>query len=384
MTYSVKEIFLTLQGEGGQAGRAAVFLRFSGCNLWSGREQDRATAVCTFCDTDFVGTDGEGGGRLRDAEALARAVARCWTGSADSKLVVCTGGEPLLQLDRPLIDALHGEGFDIAIETNGTLRAPAGIDWICVSPKADAPLAQTKGNELKLVYPQPDVDPAKFIDLDFQHFFLQPMDGPEREAATAAAVRYCLEQGFQVYLLEWEPASSLTGNNGINEHAQAVFECVAKISEESRGARPFLIGHSLGGTLAAICGAVAPQSVRGLVLLSAPLCFEPGTSKFRDALISLVPSALSDADSFPGSLLSHVTVMASPGAFVWSRLRDAALSVADPRAMEIHARVERWALDEVAVSGKLFHQMIGWLYRENRLCRGILNVRGNCPGSCGA
>jgi polyhydroxyalkanoate synthase subunit PhaC len=199
-------------------------------------------------------------------------------------------------------------------------------------------------------------------------------------APSASAVRYCLEQGFQVYLLEWEPASSLTGNNGINEHAQAVFECVAKISEESRGARPFLIGHSLGGTLAAICGAVAPQSVRGLVLLSAPLCFEPGTSKFRDALISLVPSALSDADSFPGSLLSHVTVMASPGAFVWSRLRDAALSVADSRAMEIHARVERWALDEVAVSGKLFHQMIGWLYRENRLCRGILNVRDKRVG----
>ena len=192
MTYSVKEIFLTLQGEGGQAGRAAVFCRFAGCNLWSGREEDRATAVCTFCDTDFVGVDGTGGGKFRTAAALARAVAAEWTGPGDGRLVVCTGGEPLLQLDAALIEALHAEGFAIAVETNGTLAAPTGIDWICVSPKADAPLAQMRGEELKLVFPQKGVDPARFLALDFERFFLQPMDGPDRDAATEAAVAYCL------------------------------------------------------------------------------------------------------------------------------------------------------------------------------------------------
>jgi 7-carboxy-7-deazaguanine synthase (Cx14CxxC type) len=192
MTYSVKEIFLTLQGEGGQAGRAAVFCRFAGCNLWSGREEDRAGAVCTFCDTDFVGVDGPGGAKFASAEALAGAVKAAWTGPPDNALVVCTGGEPLLQLDPPLIDALHGAGFDIAIETNGTLEAPAGIDWICVSPKADSALAQKHGQELKLVYPQAGVDPERFAALDFEHFFLQPMDGPDRDAATLAAVAYCL------------------------------------------------------------------------------------------------------------------------------------------------------------------------------------------------
>jgi 7-carboxy-7-deazaguanine synthase (Cx14CxxC type) len=193
MTYSVKEIFLTLQGEGGQAGRAAVFCRFSGCNLWSGRERDRSQAVCTFCDTDFVGTDGPGGGRFASAGDLAAAVAAQWRGSPDHRLVVCTGGEPLLQLDTPLIDALHAAGFSVAVETNGTLAAPPGIDWICVSPKADAPLAQTSGEELKLVFPQAGVDPARFEPLDFARFFLQPMDGPDREAATAAAIAYCLD-----------------------------------------------------------------------------------------------------------------------------------------------------------------------------------------------
>jgi 7-carboxy-7-deazaguanine synthase (Cx14CxxC type) len=193
MTYSVKEIFLTLQGEGGQAGRAAVFCRFAGCNLWSGREADRAGAVCTFCDTDFVGTDGPGGGRFASPEALAAAVAATWRGPAEHRLVVCTGGEPLLQLDASLINALHGAGFAIAIETNGTLPAPEGIDWICVSPKAQAPVVQTRGQELKLVYPQSGVDPARFENLDFERFFLQPMDGPHREAATTAAVAYCLD-----------------------------------------------------------------------------------------------------------------------------------------------------------------------------------------------
>ena len=192
MTYSVKEIFLTLQGEGGQAGRAAVFCRFAGCNLWSGREADRAAAVCDFCDTDFVGTDGPGGGKFRNAGDLAGAVEGRWTGGAGGRLVVCTGGEPLLQLDPPLIGALHGRGFEVAIETNGTIAAPPGVDWICVSPKADAPLAQTRGQELKLVYPQGGVDPARYLELDFEHFFLQPMDGPDREAATAAAIDYCL------------------------------------------------------------------------------------------------------------------------------------------------------------------------------------------------
>jgi 7-carboxy-7-deazaguanine synthase (Cx14CxxC type) len=193
MSYAVKEIFLTLQGEGGQAGRAAVFCRFAGCNLWSGREEDRAAAVCTFCDTDFVGMDGEGGGRFAGAEDLVRAVAARWRGAGDDRLVVCTGGEPLLQLDPPLIDAFHAAGFSIAVETNGTIAAPPGLDWICVSPKADAALAQTRGHELKLVFPQVGVDPARFEHLDFERFFLQPMDGLHREANTEAAVAYCLE-----------------------------------------------------------------------------------------------------------------------------------------------------------------------------------------------
>ncbi|MHB8530070.1 MAG: 7-carboxy-7-deazaguanine synthase [Caulobacteraceae bacterium] len=192
MTYSVKEIYLTLQGEGGQAGRAAVFCRFSGCNLWTGREQDRAGAVCTFCDTEFVGTDGPGGGKFMTARDLATAAARVWSGPAEHRLVVCTGGEPLLQLDPPLIEAFHGGGFSIAIETNGTLTAPPDVDWICVSPKAGAALVQRRGQELKLVFPQQGVDPARFEDLDFERFFLQPMDGPDREAATSAAIAYCL------------------------------------------------------------------------------------------------------------------------------------------------------------------------------------------------
>ena len=192
MTYSVKEIFLTLQGEGGQAGRPAVFCRFAGCNLWSGREIDRAKAVCTFCDTDFVGMDGPGGGRFSDADALADAIAAAWTGGADNRLVVCTGGEPLLQLDAPLVTALHARGFTIAVETNGTLAAPDGVDWVCVSPKAQAPVVQTSGQELKLVFPQTGVDPARFAGLDFERFYLQPMDGPDRLANTEAAIAYCL------------------------------------------------------------------------------------------------------------------------------------------------------------------------------------------------
>jgi 7-carboxy-7-deazaguanine synthase (Cx14CxxC type) len=193
MTYSVKEIFLTLQGEGGQAGRAAVFCRFAGCNLWSGREEDRATAACDFCDTDFVGTDGEGGGKFATAEDLARAIAGKWIGEGEQRrLVVFTGGEPLLQLDGPLINAAHHLGFEIAVETNGTIAAPDGVDWICVSPKSDEALAQRSGQELKLVYPQPGVDPARFEHLDFERFYLQPMDGPDREANTRAAIAYCL------------------------------------------------------------------------------------------------------------------------------------------------------------------------------------------------
>ena len=193
MTYSVKEMFLTLQGEGGQAGRAAVFCRFAGCNLWSGREQDRAAAVCTFCDTDFVGVDGEGGAKFETAEALADAILAKWTGGERNRLVVLTGGEPLLQVDGPLIVALHHRGFEIAVETNGTVAAPDGLDWICVSPKADAVLAQMSGQEIKLVYPQAGVDPARFEDLDFERWFLQPMDGPDQEANTRAAIAYCLE-----------------------------------------------------------------------------------------------------------------------------------------------------------------------------------------------
>jgi 7-carboxy-7-deazaguanine synthase (Cx14CxxC type) len=192
LTYAVKELFLTLQGEGGQTGRRAVFLRFAGCNLWSGREADRATAVCSFCDTDFVGTDGEGGGKFADAAALADAAAATWGTTLAHRLIVCTGGEPLLQLDPALVDALHARGFSIAIETNGTQVPPPGIDWICVSPKANAPLKLTRGNELKLVFPQALAMPDRFEDLDFEHFFLQPMDGPDRAANTAAAIDYCL------------------------------------------------------------------------------------------------------------------------------------------------------------------------------------------------
>jgi 7-carboxy-7-deazaguanine synthase (Cx14CxxC type) len=193
MSYQVKEIYYTLQGEGAQTGRAAVFLRFAGCNLWSGREKDRAGAVCTFCDTDFVGVNGPGGGGFRDADSLARAVAGKWSaGKTGRPYVVCTGGEPLLQLDEALIAALHAEGFEVGIESNGTMPAPRGLDWICVSPKADAPLKLTVGNELKLVYPQELAPPERFSELDFDHFFLQPMDGPSRDANTRAATEYCL------------------------------------------------------------------------------------------------------------------------------------------------------------------------------------------------
>ena len=192
MTYAVKELFLTLQGEGAQTGRRAVFLRFAGCNLWTGREQDRSAAVCRFCDTDFVGTDGPGGGKFTSAASLAETVSQTWGPAARHRLVVCTGGEPLLQLDTPLIDALHAKGFEIAIESNGTQVAPAGIDWICVSPKAAAPLLLTHGNELKLVFPQPLAMPDRFEHLDFEHFFLQPMDGPDRDANTQAAIAWCL------------------------------------------------------------------------------------------------------------------------------------------------------------------------------------------------
>jgi len=193
MAYSVKEIFYTLQGEGGQTGRPAVFCRFAGCNLWSGREADRAGAVCTFCDTDFVDTDGPGGGRFDTAEALAAAVAAaCPAGAAGTRFVVCTGGEPLLQLDAAVVTALHANGFEIAVETNGTRLAPAGLDWVCVSPKAGADLLLRTGDELKLVYPQAGAEPERFEALAFRHFFLQPMDGPAREQHTQAALRYCL------------------------------------------------------------------------------------------------------------------------------------------------------------------------------------------------
>jgi len=195
VTYSVKEIFYTLQGEGANVGRAAVFCRFAGCNLWTGREEDRQDAVCTFCDTDFVGTNGPGGGKFRTAEELAAAVAAAWPGSAAHArpFVVCTGGEPLLQLDAAALEALHAAHFEVAIETNGTQNPPPGIDWICVSPKAGAPLLLTSGNELKLVYPQLTAQPERFEHLDFEHFFLQPMDGPQRERNTQLALRYCLE-----------------------------------------------------------------------------------------------------------------------------------------------------------------------------------------------
>ncbi|MGD0294267.1 MAG: 7-carboxy-7-deazaguanine synthase [Terracidiphilus sp.] len=195
MSYAVKEIYYTLQGEGAQAGRAAVFCRFTGCNLWSGREEDRAEAKCRFCDTDFVGVDGGGGGRFESAEKLAEAIEQEWPAdsSLDKRFVVCTGGEPLLQLDGKLIAALHGREFEIAVETNGTIAAPEGVDWLTVSPKAGAELVQRSGDELKLVFPQLGVDPAEFEGLAFRHFFVQPMDGPHREANTRLAVRYCLD-----------------------------------------------------------------------------------------------------------------------------------------------------------------------------------------------
>jgi 7-carboxy-7-deazaguanine synthase len=216
--YAVKEIFYTLQGEGAQTGRAAVFCRFAGCNLWSGREADRATAICRFCDTEFADTNGPGGGKFASAEQLAEAVEEIWlarnvrkatagpstpplapgaTGSAQDdrrrrRFVVCTGGEPLLQLDAGLIGALHTRGFEIAVETNGTVAAPEGLDWICVSPKAGTELKQRSGDELKLVYPQAGAEPEKFADWDFRHFFVQPMDGAQREENTRLALEYCL------------------------------------------------------------------------------------------------------------------------------------------------------------------------------------------------
>ena len=193
MSYAVKEIYYTLQGEGANVGRPAVFLRFAGCNLWSGREEDRASATCDFCDTDFVGTDGPAGGKFATARELAAAVAAAWPGDAKRRFVVCTGGEPLLQLDAPLVAALHATGFDVAIETNGTLLPPPGIDWVCVSPKAGAALVLRSGHELKLVYPQDGLPPENVAGLAFCHFFLQPMDGPDRIRNTDLALRYCLE-----------------------------------------------------------------------------------------------------------------------------------------------------------------------------------------------
>lgn len=194
MSYLVKEIFFTLQGEGFNAGTPAVFCRFSGCNLWTGREEHRAIAVCQFCDTDFVGTDGIGGGKFSTATKLASAVAAVWTGKTTTeRLVVCTGGEPLLQLDADAIEALHGKGFRIAVETNGTVAVPPGLDWVCVSPKAGAELVVTTGDELKLVYPQNGLEPEDVAHLSFRHRFLQPMDGPHREENTTRAVQYCLD-----------------------------------------------------------------------------------------------------------------------------------------------------------------------------------------------
>ena len=196
MGYVVKEVFATLQGEGFHTGRVSVFCRFAGCNLWTGRETSRASAVCKFCDTDFVGTDGPGGGHFSDAVSLADHIAATWPtdhGGRDGKpFVVCTGGEPLLQLDRPLVDALHDRGFTIAIETNGTIVVPHDVDWVCMSPKADADVVVTSGDELKLVYPQTGGPPERYAELEFDHFFLQPMDGPEREQNTVAAIDYCL------------------------------------------------------------------------------------------------------------------------------------------------------------------------------------------------
>jgi len=194
MSYAVKEIFYTLQGEGAQTGRAAVFCRFAGCNLWSGREADRADAICRFCDTDFADTNGPGGGKFASAVELTSAVAEKWPAGAGGRpFVVCTGGEPLLQLDAKLIEELHRRGFEIAVESNGTIAAPEGIDWLCVSPKAGAKLAQKAGDELKLVYPQAGAEPDMFEELPFRHYFLQPMDGPERDTNTRLALRYCME-----------------------------------------------------------------------------------------------------------------------------------------------------------------------------------------------
>ncbi|MDQ2764138.1 MAG: 7-carboxy-7-deazaguanine synthase [Pseudomonadota bacterium] len=193
MSYAVKELFETLQGEGAQAGRASVFCRFTGCNLWSGREEDRDAAACRFCDTDFVGLDGLGGGRFADADALAIAIEAAWLGGREQRYVVFTGGEPLLQLDAALLEAVHARGFEAACETNGTLDAPQGLDWICVSPKIGTPIRLRSGSELKLVFPQPGLDPESLASLSFKHRWLQPMDGPDRAANTEAAVAYCLK-----------------------------------------------------------------------------------------------------------------------------------------------------------------------------------------------
>jgi 7-carboxy-7-deazaguanine synthase (Cx14CxxC type) len=192
VTYQVKEIFYTLQGEGARTGRPAVFLRFAGCNLWTGQEPDRSRAICNFCDTDFVGTNGPGGGKFASARELARAVGSAWSGDRTARYVVCTGGEPLLQLDEALIAALHDEVFEIAIETNGTLAVPAGVDWVCVSPKAGAEFVAKSGDELKLVFPQRGTEPERYTGLSFSHFFLQPMDGPEVGRNTREAIEYCL------------------------------------------------------------------------------------------------------------------------------------------------------------------------------------------------
>ena len=194
MSYAVKEAFLTLQGEGVQSGSRAVFLRFAGCNLWSGREQDRATAQCNFCDTDFVGTDGEGGGKFADAETLAAHVERLWRGGEEERLVVITGGEPMLQLDEALIDALHERSFRVAVESNGTLPATPGIDWLCISPKGLTEVVQRHGDELKLVWPQPEIDPAELEKWDFRHFLVQPMDCAEKQAALEAAIALAMER----------------------------------------------------------------------------------------------------------------------------------------------------------------------------------------------
>ena len=194
MAYAVKEAFLTLQGEGVQAGRRAVFLRFAGCNLWSGREEDRRKAVCQFCDTDFVGTDGSGGGKFADATALAGHVASLWGAGQEQRLVVVTGGEPMLQLDRALVDALHDEGFAIAVESNGTIKATPGIDWLCISPKAGSEVVQRSGDELKLVWPQAGIDPAAIEQWDFAHFLIQPMDCAQREDAVEAAIALVMER----------------------------------------------------------------------------------------------------------------------------------------------------------------------------------------------